>query len=451
MDATSVLYAIDAIVVVLFCVSYYRNCYRQGFRIDLWHWTLFLQHILPTFLLFPFAFSDVNEVVIGGLLKGAQREGNLAFAISLTGFLAVLFGAFLFRLRLGVGLRGTTRRVLAWIPRQSYLLASSRTTLAVHVAVVLLLDVICLRMYFSAQGFGFNFRSYYLTEPSIRALANFTLAYATIICSHCFARYLEKREKSVLLWVFLIAGGLIFFGARSALFFSLLSPALVYLVLMRTRVGILRIAAFALAGLLAAFLLDVLRTGAVASTILLIGFYILYGNTFSDLRDFGVVLSVWDGGLLWGKTYLSALMSFVPRFLSPFRDQWSLGVVTATLAGFDPSEHPGLRPGRFGEAYLNFGLVGVIVMGLVYGIVLREINNRTRALADLDSGKPKAIEAFSWVTLLFVLDNLSVSSGFATNYVLAVIFLISFVLRWLTAQLSRNLLYSRRLSTEGPA
>jgi hypothetical protein len=96
----------------------------------------------------------------------------------------------------------------------------------------------------------------------------------------------------------------------------------------------------------------------------------VYGNTFSDLRDFAWVLSSWNHKPFYGKTYASAFISFIPTTYSSFRTKWGIGRVTAKLGGFVPKFHPGLRPGAFGEPYLNFGIPGVILMGILLGIYI---------------------------------------------------------------------------------
>jgi hypothetical protein len=108
---------------------------------------------------------------------------------------------------------------------------------------------------------------------------------------------------------------------------------------------------------------------------------IFFGNSFSDTRDFAVVLSFWDGHYFLGKTYLAGILAFVPRFLSSFRDVWSLGVVTATMAGLSPTEHAGLRIGLFGESFLNFGLTAVLLLGIFVGACTRLIDLRMKQSA----------------------------------------------------------------------
>ena len=36
------LYVFDVVAILAFGVSYYRKCYRQGYRIDFWYTQLFL-------------------------------------------------------------------------------------------------------------------------------------------------------------------------------------------------------------------------------------------------------------------------------------------------------------------------------------------------------------------------------------------------------------------------
>jgi len=152
-------------------------------------------------------------------------------------------------------------------------------------------------------------------------------------------------------------------------------------------------------------------------------FLFFYGNNFSDLRDFGWVYSAWDHRFWAGKTYLAALFAFVPRFASQFRDTWGLGVATASTVGFDPQVHPGLRPGAFGEGFFNFGLIGVIAVGLMLGIVWRRVDiDVKRALAD---PSPSMMRAFASSTLLGISGSLAVSAGFSSLYVLAGVYLLA--------------------------
>lgn len=101
-------------------------------------------------------------------------------------------------------------------------------------------------------------------------------------------------------------------------------------------------------------------------------------SVFPELAD-GAMLTqaakVYGVPLAWGKTYLSALLSFVPSSVFPFRETYGFGRYSLEILylGDDSPIAPtygGLRPTFVGEAYLNGGIIGVILFGLVLGICL---------------------------------------------------------------------------------
>ena len=98
-----------------------------------------------------------------------------------------------------------------------------------------------------------------------------------------------------------------------------------------------------------------------------VSFQIFFGNNFSDFRDYAWILSGFDGRLYHGMTYLAGYMALVPSFISEFRNDFRMGIITSTLAGLDPQFHAGLRPTLFGEAYLNFGISGVVFIATLFG------------------------------------------------------------------------------------
>jgi hypothetical protein len=154
-------------------------------------------------------------------------------------------------------------------------------------------------------------------------------------------------------------------------------------------------------------------------------FLLLYGNNFSDLRDFAWVYSAWDHALWAGRTYLAAIASFVPRVASEFRDTWGLGVAVDITVGLDPEVHPGLRPGSFGEAYFNFGLLGVVVVGLLLGILMRRVDlDAKNALA---GSRPSMMKAFASTMLLQVAAWVAISVNLSGFYVVCGIYLFSWV------------------------
>src|ERR1700730_872468 len=94
----TILYTLDALAIVLFAVSYYRNCYRRGYRIDFWHSQLFLAFVLPNMLMLPFATSELNVIVVGKDIRAVIAAVPIVFLISLLGYCAVLAGGRLWQL-----------------------------------------------------------------------------------------------------------------------------------------------------------------------------------------------------------------------------------------------------------------------------------------------------------------------------------------------------------------
>src|SRR5579862_5960797 len=115
----NLLYGLDLATVGLFLVSYYRECYRKGYRIDFWHAQLFLACVLPNMLMLPFAKSELNGLVLGKDLWPVVDVLPSVFLITLVGYFAVLAGGGLWRLHAGIGLRKTATRVMEVLPRSS--------------------------------------------------------------------------------------------------------------------------------------------------------------------------------------------------------------------------------------------------------------------------------------------------------------------------------------------
>ena len=101
-------------------------------------------------------------------------------------------------------------------------------------------------------------------------------------------------------------------------------------------------------------------------------------NVFPEISDAALLTQaakVHDVPFAWGKTYLSALLSFVPSSVFPFRETYGFGRYSLEILylGDDSPIAPtygGLRPTFVGEAYLNGGIMGVILFGLILGMCL---------------------------------------------------------------------------------
>ncbi len=440
----NILYGLDLLAIAVFAVSYYRNCYRLGYRIDFWHSQLFLLCVLPNFLLLPFARSELNSMVLKQEFPLVLAVLPHIFLITLVGYVSILVGGTFWRVRGGIGLRRTAYRVLDLVPRASRMLMSHKRLLILQSFLCVVLQIIVLAIYFQDSGFGFDLRAYTFSRPALRPVALLVSGYSVAIGSHCLARYVEKKERILLGCTLMLTFGLFFFGARSNILIIYMNVLICYLIQRRAGISLFKLASMLAAIVLAGLYLGSLRAGDysignfMASLIILL----FFGNNFSDLRDFAWVYADWDHVLWAGKTYLAAIGSFVPRFASEFRDTWGLGVATATTLGLDPQVHPGVRPGAFGEGYFNFGIIGVICVGCALGIVIRRVDTDVkRALA---GPRPSMIEAKASTMLLEIAACCSISAGFSGLYVLALVYLFT----WFCISVTRLQVVTFRPSTQ---
>lgn len=421
----SVLYAIDILAILLFFISYYRNCYRRGYRIDIWHTQLFLVCVLPNFVLLPFARSEMNEVILGQDFDAVMDALPSVFLLTILGYFSILAGGQVWRLRLGLGVRRATVRVLNIVPQCSMMFMRSRSLLVLQALLCLSLQFLILSWYFAHDGFGFNLRAFTLANPALRPVSLVISAYSIIIGSHCLARYVDKKERVLLACTLLLTLGMVFFGSRGNIMAIYINVLLCQMIRLRAKVSLLRISSIASVIVVLILYLGNARAGNYS----LVEFFgalvtmMLYGDTFSDLRDFTWVYARWDHVFWAGKTYLAAVSAFVPRFASEFRDTWGLGVATATTVGFDPHVHPGLRPGAFGEGFFNFGLAGVILVGLMLGVIFRVVD--TNVKHHLAHSQPSMMKAVASMMLLQVGGTLAITAGFSGLYILGGIYVFS--------------------------
>ena len=193
-------------------------------------------------LLLPFAKSELNGIVLGTGLWPVVDVVPTVFLITLVGYSATIIGGEFWRLQLGVGARKTSARVMDVVPRCSMMLMSSRSVLVFQTGVCLLLQIGILATYFSQSGFGFDLRGYTFANPTVRPIALLASNYSVIIASHCFARYIDRRERALLKCTLLLTFGLIFFGARANLAAIYINVLLCYMVRLRNRISLFRIA-----------------------------------------------------------------------------------------------------------------------------------------------------------------------------------------------------------------
>ncbi|MGB3617035.1 MAG: O-antigen polymerase, partial [Catalinimonas sp.] len=314
------------------------------------------------------------------------------------------------------------------------------TDLLVLLTGILLLFVIQVQI---ATGYLFNPRGYFHMNGLLRPFYNLMLALYPLSLVFIGLRVLTSRRvppRRRLVdraWLILLLMSMPFLGTRGGVLFPILTLLMFTAFLYYRRVRWIQVMGVGIGLVAMAIVLLGLRGGSISAVMGRISLEIFYGGTFSDTRDFAWVMSLWSEEWLWGKTYLAGLISFVPRQFSAFRDTWGLGVVTATTAHMHPATHPGLRPGTFGEAFLNFGVPGVVALGLLLGYVLAYVNDHIRRTIEHNGDVIRAYTyTLSWTLALCF----SISIGFAAFYVLVLITLGLALTRQTLGALTRRIL-----------
>jgi hypothetical protein len=376
--------------------------------------------LVPIILQYPFAFSPVNGITIGiDNYVRYRRHIDAAFLITTTGMGMVLAGYLACGRRqsdfapvqfLASGLR-------AWT--QSIFLQLSSLLVLLLFALLLALGLL------GAEGA----RNIAQAIPTLRPFYNLVHFLLPLIIVIDLLVGIQRRRRWILLLAIVNLGLALLTGSRAVALGGLLLFVLVLLahasLLGQLSVNrVMQLVPVAMAGLVAAVYLADLRQGQynIFFTIANLGLKVLYGNTFSDLRDFAWVKSYWSGEYFLGKTQAAGLLAFIPSALSSFRSEWNWGVVTSTTVGLDPQVSPGLRAGPFGEMYFNFGWPGVILAGLLYGYLVRRVHGATLAAvrtAPVEEARLKVLAGFVTINLGSSLLN---TSGFYGTYItLAVI------------------------------
>lgn len=413
------------VFAALFFWDWHLSYKRTGWKIDFWQFQVLLGVVVPVLLMYPVTGSDFQSRAVGGAWPDVQQKVDLALGITLFGYTSLLAGRIVFD-RLGT--RVSSSLVLKLF---GVLETETRRNIKSGAATILLGGLVsistALVLYIAPEVVTLKVRTYFLENGSFRSIYNLLVTVYPLLIFFYWLKNSERMSlprQSVLL---LLIVGSVFLGARGPLVGVVLQIALFSAIRKSGRFSFLKAMLLFFALAIAGIAIAALREGSsITDQVLFFGANIFYGNNFSDLRDFAWVLSSWDGAWFYGKTYLAALTSFIPRALSEFREEWALGVVTARLAGFTPQEHAGLRPGTFGESYLNFGLFGVFVIASVNGFILRYADYQVKRRIEIGQG---VISAYAATIPYLISSAFFLTSGFWTVYVFVGVQLAASILR----------------------
>lgn len=133
-----------------------------------------------------------------------------------------------------------------------------------------------------------------------------------------------------------------------------------------------------------------------------LGVLAVSSTALPEVRDLGWTLSLLKGDRLGGTSFIQALMP-LPSIASDWSSAHSLRAISTKLIGLDETgQTGGLRLTIMGEGYINFGYLGVIAVGFLWGLavgwcekLLRKAGKHTPSL--LNYG---AALSFVWICFL---------------------------------------------------
>lgn len=95
----------------------------------------------------------------------------------------------------------------------------------------------------------------------------------------------------------------------------------------------------------------------------------LSNSFFIGVRELARFFSNFDNEFLLGKSYVAALISFIPTEFSSLKSDFLYPRYLILLEGGDPNLSGGPRGTYIGEAYSNFGIIGVVIISWLFGLL----------------------------------------------------------------------------------
>lgn len=415
MRFNSFLMIVNFIVIAGFSFSYIKMYKKTGRVIDYWNFVSIQFFIIPVFLMYPFSASSGNIIATGNAYYKLEPYVNIAYVINLVGYVSFLIGG---------DFAGTKSFKISDNLIGFFEALNNRFVIVSFSMLLVVLVILFIFFQFMTGNIG-DPRSFFMSHNKYRPVYNFIISYFKIIVVLLGAFFIDKREKfSIFLLAVILCLG-VALGTRSSLLDSICYVFFMFFMVSGKKVNMWHAAVFAFFMVVAVLMLGALRSGHLDKILA----NLIYGNTFSDTRDFAWILSYWDFDYVYGKTYLSGLISFIPSSVSDYREFWAISRYTNRFVGFDSLVHPGLRSGKFGEPFFNFGFIGVSFLGVVLGYVLKKTSNGINNIVDGSENK-KAVKIFILTIPFQFVSMFCLTSGFFELYVFAVVILGMIIFYW---------------------
>lgn len=400
------LLVINILLLVHFFSSWAFYCNKEKKLVNYWYFFIFLFFVFPVLMMYPFNASIKNIGAMGENYFKVEPFVNYAYFISIIGYISVWIGGMV------------SSKKYNRINNKNYYFIDTLIEGAFgtgkafrYFLTFMFLCMIGFLLFQLYGGYLGDPRSFFMKNNIYRPIFNFLLSAFKLTLVILGILVIQKNKRcDKLFFCFFVATGL-FLGTRSTLLDPIAQVFLFYIMFNSEKVKLWYIVLFGLVVLGFVFLLGEFRSSRHQLKLV---DSLLYGNSYSDTRDFAWILTFWDYHYALGKTYLAGWLSFLPAHFSNYREVWSISRYTNQFVGFDSSIHPGLRPGKFGEAFLNFGLSGVIVLGLTLGYWLHRASDNINE--EVKNGK-NVIKAFAKTVPFQVITFFCITANFFELYV----------------------------------
>jgi hypothetical protein len=148
------------------------------------------------------------------------------------------------------------------------------------------------------------------------------------------------------------------------------------------------------------FLFGIFESDATPKQVLTVA-----STALPEVRDLGWTISLLDGETLNGVTFAQALIP-LPSISSDWSSSHSLRAISTKLIGLDETgQTGGLRLTIFGEGYINFGYLGAIGAGFLWGLAVGWCEKLLQATGKhrTDFANYAAVMCFVWICFLVYL------------------------------------------------
>ncbi|MFP2997926.1 O-antigen polymerase [Spongiivirga sp. MCCC 1A20706] len=163
---------------------------------------------------------------------------------------------------------------------------------------------------------------------------------------------------------------LFFTAKRGQLFFPFFISLVSYLIYRRKVLGLTIFSSLALILISISRNINQLLTGTFKFEDALMSFSTSF---FVSVRELARVLYSFEIGgynYLYGKTYIAGFFSFIPTSINTLKANYNYMRYTSVISGQNPDDFGGMRSTFVGEAYINFGVFGIISCSVFFALLM---------------------------------------------------------------------------------